>query len=93
LFFVVFPYLARTGLLLLPRLGEAAPAGEQEQELLGDRAAGLLVGFTSTEVADTTVAEFRGCGVCANSSGELGIALTAHELPVAQSEYIFSPIG
>jgi hypothetical protein len=67
----------------------------QEQELLGDRAPGLLVvGFASTEVADTTFAESRGCGVCVNSSDELGIALTALELSAAQSGFfLLPPIG
>ena len=72
---------------VLPRLGEAAPTGA------GDRAPGLLVGFASAKVVDTTFAEFRGCGVCVNSSDELCIALTVLEHPGAQSEYIFSPIG
>jgi hypothetical protein len=68
---------------VLPRLGEAAPTGA------GDRAPGLLVGFASAKVVDTTFAEFRGCGVCVNSPDELGIALTAHELSVAQSDFFF----
>jgi hypothetical protein len=53
----------------------------------------MLVGFASTEVADTTFAESRGCGVCVNSSDELGITLTAHEHSGAQSGYTFPPIG
>ena len=73
--------------MMTPRLGEAAPTGAQE--LLGDRAPGLLVGFASSKVADTTFAGSRGCGVCVNSSDELGIALTAHEFSVAQSGYFF----
>jgi hypothetical protein len=66
---------------------------QQEQELLEDRAPGLLVGFASAKVVDTTFAESRSCGVCVNSSDELGITPTAHELSVAQSGYFFPPIG
>jgi hypothetical protein len=54
---------------------------------------GLLVGSTSSKATDTTFAESCGCRVCVNSSDKLGITLTAHELSVAQSEYIFVPIG
>ena len=32
---------------------------------------GLLTGFASTKVADTTSSEFRGCRVCSNSPYEL----------------------
>jgi hypothetical protein len=47
---------------------------------------GLLAGFTSSKVADTTFAGSRGCRVCVSPSDELGITLTAHELSVAQSD-------